>query len=177
MGTVTVAVATLSLADASRPPEQQLSVAGAHAGIWMYQHTLSIAIQAFGISCRFTPTCSRYAHAVLSGYGWLRGTQLAAYRLAGADPGLREARSSHSPALARIRWIRPLLNRNKNLHPGGRGVGWGDVESKTRTMSNPRRHHQLQLMREQSGAAAGAGTAAVEPHLATAPTHRTRMSE
>ena len=83
---LTVAVATLSLADASRPPEQQLNVAGAHAGIWMYQHTLSIAIQAFGISCRFTPTCSRYAHAALSGYGWLRGTQLAAYRLARCGP-------------------------------------------------------------------------------------------
>jgi putative membrane protein insertion efficiency factor len=49
----------------------------------LYQVTLS---PLFGPSCRFQPSCSRYAVAVLDSHGALRGSGLALRRLLRCHP-------------------------------------------------------------------------------------------
>lgn len=39
-------------------------------------------------SCRFTPTCSRYAIEALERYGWWRGGRLAVRRVLRCRPGV-----------------------------------------------------------------------------------------
>ncbi|RTZ99310.1 MAG: hypothetical protein DSY84_08045 [Candidatus Neomarinimicrobiota bacterium] len=56
------------------------------AGITWYQRTLSARLPTFGVSCRFVPTCSRYAHAVIGEHGLWTGTRLALGRLARCGP-------------------------------------------------------------------------------------------
>lgn len=51
--------------------------------IRLYQWTLSPLL---GPSCRFEPSCSRYAIACLSTHGPLRGSWLAARRIARCHP-------------------------------------------------------------------------------------------
>ncbi len=51
--------------------------------IWLYQNTLSPALPK---SCRYEPTCSRYAYTALERYGVFKGTWLAAVRLARCQP-------------------------------------------------------------------------------------------
>ncbi len=51
--------------------------------IWLYQNTLSPALPK---SCRYEPTCSRYAYTALERYGVVKGTWLAAVRLARCQP-------------------------------------------------------------------------------------------
>jgi len=41
---------------------------------------------SLGISCRFTPTCSHYADAVVAKHGALRGSWLSVKRLARCGP-------------------------------------------------------------------------------------------
>jgi putative membrane protein insertion efficiency factor len=48
-----------------------------------YQLTIGLALPP---ACRFQPTCSRYAHAAIERHGALRGTWLAARRLARCQP-------------------------------------------------------------------------------------------
>ena len=48
-----------------------------------YQVTLGPALPPV---CRFQPTCSRYAHAAIERHGVLRGSWLAARRLARCQP-------------------------------------------------------------------------------------------
>ncbi|HEY2955630.1 MAG TPA: membrane protein insertion efficiency factor YidD [Candidatus Eisenbacteria bacterium] len=47
-----------------------------------YQHLLS---PAFGGHCRFTPSCSEYAHEVIARHGW-KGARLAVRRLLRCHP-------------------------------------------------------------------------------------------
>jgi putative membrane protein insertion efficiency factor len=49
----------------------------------VYQYTLRPFI---GAHCRFEPSCSHYAYAVLAGHGALRGTALAARRVLRCNP-------------------------------------------------------------------------------------------
>jgi putative membrane protein insertion efficiency factor len=72
--------------DASRPPTAQVTTRLALAGIHVYQRTASPYLPAVGVRCRFTPTCSRYAEAVLRRYGILRGTMLSVVRVARCGP-------------------------------------------------------------------------------------------
>jgi hypothetical protein len=72
--------------DASRPPSSQLTTAGALRIIAVYRQTLSPRLAARGYVCRFTPTCSRYAEAVLKRDGFLRGSWKTAARLAKCGP-------------------------------------------------------------------------------------------
>ena len=51
--------------------------------IRLYQLTLSPLL---GPSCRFEPSCSRYAMACIDGHGFLRGGVLAAKRIARCHP-------------------------------------------------------------------------------------------
>jgi putative membrane protein insertion efficiency factor len=72
--------------DASRPPAQQVSAAAAVRLVHGYQHTLSPALGRLGIRCRFTPSCSHYAEAVLRKHGSVEGTWLAVQRIARCGP-------------------------------------------------------------------------------------------
>ena len=51
--------------------------------IRLYQLVISPALPA---ACRFTPSCSHYAHEAITRHGALRGSWLAARRLARCHP-------------------------------------------------------------------------------------------
>jgi hypothetical protein len=72
--------------DAMRPPADQASARFAVAGIHFYRRTLSHRAARAGAVCRFTPTCSHYAEAVIARDGILRGGWLALKRVARCGP-------------------------------------------------------------------------------------------
>lgn len=76
----------LLVADLTRAPREQWSVAVALTGIAWYQQTLGPVIEAARVRCRFTPTCSRYAHTVISDFGAAKGSWLVLRRLAKCGP-------------------------------------------------------------------------------------------
>ncbi len=69
--------------DLSRPPDRQVTTRAAVSAIRWYQATLSRRV---GAHCRFTPTCSEYALAVIRRHGAVRGGWLTAKRLARCGP-------------------------------------------------------------------------------------------
>jgi uncharacterized protein len=83
-----VVVLTLGVcaADLSRPPQAQWSTRAALAVVHGYRRTVSPQLPRFGIRCRFEPSCSRYADAVLQRYGLPRGGWLTLRRLARCGP-------------------------------------------------------------------------------------------
>ena len=80
-----VAAGTL-LYDAVRPPARQVSARVAIAGIHAYQRLLSPEAARAGAVCRFTPTCSHYAEAVIARDGIARGGWRAVKRIARCGP-------------------------------------------------------------------------------------------
>lgn len=79
-----LALATVALAvDLSRPPTTQLTARLELAAIDLYQATLSGRL---GARCRFEPTCSHYAEAVIRRDGALVGTARTAWRLLRCGP-------------------------------------------------------------------------------------------
>lgn len=53
----------------------------------LYTRALSPVLHSFGLSrCIFLPTCSEYAHVAILRHGWLRGSSLAAARIARCHP-------------------------------------------------------------------------------------------
>ena len=72
--------------DAARPPALQVSARVAVAGIHFYQRTLSPLVGRGGAMCRFTPTCSSYAEAVIARDGIVRGGWRAVKRIARCGP-------------------------------------------------------------------------------------------
>jgi hypothetical protein len=86
---VLVLVAGAVLYDVTRPPAQQVSARFAVAGIRAYQAGLSPLVGSAGLACRFTPTCSHYAEAVIARDGLVRGSWLAAKRIARCGPWTR----------------------------------------------------------------------------------------
>lgn len=84
---VTVAVfLALLAADLARPPERQASAGLLVAGISAYRNALAPRLAAAGVRCRFRPTCSRYAEAVIRRDGALVGTARTARRLLACGP-------------------------------------------------------------------------------------------
>lgn len=74
-------------ADASRPPERQISARLAVAAIHLYQATLSPLMGKAGVTCRFAePTCSHYGEEAIRRHGIARGSWLAAKRVARCGP-------------------------------------------------------------------------------------------
>jgi putative membrane protein insertion efficiency factor len=81
-----IVAAGVVLFDVTRPPARQASARLAVAGIHLYQRTLSPAAARHGAVCRFAPTCSRYAEAVVARDGIIRGGWLAVKRIARCGP-------------------------------------------------------------------------------------------
>jgi len=76
----------LAAADLTRAPDRQLSARIMRGGIHLYQRTLSPLMPVAGIQCRFTPTCSRYADAVIARHGAIAGSWRTVARLARCGP-------------------------------------------------------------------------------------------
>lgn len=76
-------VAVPAAVDLSRPPARQVATRAALSAIRWYQATWS---KRTGVVCRFTPTCSHYAAAVIERHGIARGGWLAARRIARCGP-------------------------------------------------------------------------------------------
>jgi uncharacterized protein len=70
------------VAAAATPAGSSVAIAGIHT----YQRTLAPVLNRAGFRCRFTPTCSRYAEAVIARDGLLSGGWKAARRLARCGP-------------------------------------------------------------------------------------------
>jgi putative membrane protein insertion efficiency factor len=83
-----VALALVALLgwDLSRPPREQWSARGLVGSIRLYQRLLSPRMGRLGVRCRFEPTCSRYAEAVLLEDGALVGSGRAMWRLVRCGP-------------------------------------------------------------------------------------------
>ena len=80
------ALAILLVVDLCRAPERQWSALALLAGIDLYQATLSQPLGSGGVRCRFEPTCSRYAEAVIRDKGALFGGIAALRRLVRCGP-------------------------------------------------------------------------------------------
>lgn len=83
---VLLAVVAVLVFDLARAPERQLSAAVLLTGIDAYQATLSPRMSGLGVRCRFQPTCSHYAEAVIRQDGALVGSARAAWRVARCGP-------------------------------------------------------------------------------------------
>ena len=84
-----IALAVVALAavyDWTRPPQAQWTVRAELAAIARYQAWLSPVLARAGTRCRFRPTCSRYAAAVLARDGALVGNARAAWRILRCAP-------------------------------------------------------------------------------------------
>jgi putative membrane protein insertion efficiency factor len=77
-----VALALWSI-DLARAPQRQWTARAELAGIHLYQRTLSGHV---GVRCRFKPSCSHYAAAVIRKHGALIGTARAAWRILRCGP-------------------------------------------------------------------------------------------
>lgn len=69
--------------DLSRPPAQQATARAAVSAIRWYHTSVSPRL---GVRCRFTPSCSVYAMAVIERHGMVRGGWMAARRVARCGP-------------------------------------------------------------------------------------------
>ena len=72
--------------DGRRPPAAQWSTRAALAVVHLYQRAASPLMPAVGVRCRFTPTCSHYAEAVIARDGVMRGGLKAIARVARCGP-------------------------------------------------------------------------------------------
>ena len=79
-------ISFLVIMDGQKPPNRQVGTRWALAAISLYQVTLSDPLETFGAICRFEPTCSRYAQAVLEHHGLWAGMGLTLGRLARCGP-------------------------------------------------------------------------------------------
>jgi uncharacterized protein len=71
----------LFVADALRPPQNQVSVRLFAASVAAYHHVLHPITGRF-IRCRYSPTCSRYAVEAVRKYGILKGGWMSVRRIA-----------------------------------------------------------------------------------------------
>lgn len=85
-GLVALAVLLPLGLDLARAPGDQLTAKLLLGSIHLYQATLSKAMPTLGVTCRFQPTCSRYAEGAIRKYGAFRGTLKALGRIARCGP-------------------------------------------------------------------------------------------
>lgn len=86
LASAALALLLLGAVDLARPPSEQLSARALLAGIHLYQRTLSPWLGAFGVRCRFTPTCSHYAEGAIRKDGALVGSLRATWRILRCGP-------------------------------------------------------------------------------------------
>lgn len=86
IGALLVLLTILLIWDLTRQPEQQWSAGLLLVAIDLYQSTLSPKMETAGVRCRFDPTCSHYAAAVIRRDGALKGSWRAASRVARCGP-------------------------------------------------------------------------------------------
>jgi hypothetical protein len=72
--------------DLSRPPSEQLAARALLTGIRVYRATAARPLAALGVRCRFQPSCSRYAEAVILRHGAAAGLARASWRLLRCGP-------------------------------------------------------------------------------------------
>ena len=72
--------------DWTRPPAQQLSAGLELAAIHRYQTWISPLLQKGGVRCRFTPSCSHFAAAVVAHDGFVSGNIRSLGRLVRCGP-------------------------------------------------------------------------------------------
>ena len=72
--------------DVTRAPQRQLTARMLVGAIDVYQATLSPRMPSVGVHCRFTPTCSHYAEAVIRRHGTIVGSGKAGWRLLRCGP-------------------------------------------------------------------------------------------
>lgn len=82
--------------DLARPPERQVTARALVGGIRLYRGNLSPRL---GVSCRFRPTCSRYAEAVILRHGAAVGSWLVLRRLARCGPWTQRGTVDPPPAI------------------------------------------------------------------------------
>lgn len=73
-------------ADLARAPANQISARALLGMIDLYQASLSRAMPALGVRCRFRPTCSRYAEGAIRKDGALVGSARALGRIVRCGP-------------------------------------------------------------------------------------------
>jgi putative membrane protein insertion efficiency factor len=73
-------------ADLSRAADRQFSARLLSTGIHVYQHTLGPMMPVVGVQCRFSPTCSHYADAVIQKHGAIVGSWMTLRRLLRCGP-------------------------------------------------------------------------------------------
>lgn len=83
---VGVGVALLLILDWSRAPSQQATASVELAAIRRYQVWISPWLHRGGVRCRFAPSCSHYAAAVLARNGFVAGNARALWRLMRCGP-------------------------------------------------------------------------------------------
>jgi uncharacterized protein len=76
--------------DVTRPPGAQWSTRAAIGVVHLYQRTASPLMPALGVRCRFRPTCSHYAEAVLRAHGLPAGAWLTAKRVVRCGPWTKD---------------------------------------------------------------------------------------
>jgi putative membrane protein insertion efficiency factor len=81
-----LAVALLLALDWSQPPSRQVTSGLELAAIGRYQAWISPWLKRGGVRCRFTPSCSHYAAAVVARDGFLAGNFRALGRLVRCGP-------------------------------------------------------------------------------------------
>jgi putative membrane protein insertion efficiency factor len=81
-----ILVGSLLALDLSRPAGRQFTARALVSGIHLYQHTLSHAMPALGITCRFKPSCSQYAEVVIARHGAAAGAWQTVRRIARCGP-------------------------------------------------------------------------------------------
>lgn len=72
--------------DLGRCPEDQWSAKALLTGLDLYQASLSPFMATAGVRCRFEPTCSHYAKAVIQQEGALGGSWRTVHRLVRCGP-------------------------------------------------------------------------------------------
>jgi putative membrane protein insertion efficiency factor len=83
---VVIVVAAWFVHDVRRPPDAQWTTHGVLVALRGYRYAVSPVLARMGVSCRFSPTCSRYATAAFAKYGFVRGSYLTVWRVARCGP-------------------------------------------------------------------------------------------
>jgi putative membrane protein insertion efficiency factor len=86
LGLTAILVLSVLGFDLTRSPGDQWSARALLAGIDTYQAFLSQRVEKSGVRCRFQPTCSHYAEAVIRRDGALVGSWKAVGRIARCGP-------------------------------------------------------------------------------------------